>query len=131
MRLFDTTLLRKRISLNGQWFLAFDPGNKGVEKGWARKMPKDTIVTQVPWSWNCHLSKYYDTSICWYYKKFYINSLSSVRFVFGAVSGYAIVFLDGEKIGEHYGSFTDFVISVQKVPEGWHTLTIKINSSIN
>lgn len=48
----------------------------------------------------------------------------TVRIVFKGVSHTAEVYLDGEKIGEHYNAYTIFSIIVKDLPEGRHILKV-------
>lgn len=52
----------------------------------------------------------------------------NVRFVFGGVSFWAKVYLDGQLLTEHYGAYTAFDAVAKHVPGGRHTLRVEVDN---
>ena len=52
----------------------------------------------------------------------------NVRFVFGGVSFWAKVYLDGTLLAEHYGAYTAFDAIARNVPYGEHVLRVEVDN---
>lgn len=52
----------------------------------------------------------------------------NVRFVFGGVSFWAKVYLDGALLAEHYGAYTAFDAVAKNVPYGEHVLRVEVDN---
>ena len=65
----------------------------------------------------------------WYKKEFYCNDCF-LQIDFGAVSGFAEVYLDGEYLGKHYGGWLEFKL-LKKVSSGKHSLVVSVDASSN
>lgn len=128
-RLFTEHIVRKVQSLNGIWNFAIDPEDVGEGQNWQEKLPKAEQVT-VPSVWNSHLGLLEYEGAAWYEKKFYTEG-GCQRIVFDAVMTEADVWLDGKKLGYHYGGFTQFDFIVPGVKAGWHTLTVRADIRFN
>ena len=66
----------------------------------------------------------------WYERSFYSDG-GTLRFCFGAVMTYAEVWLDGVKLGSHYGGFCAFEFIARGVIPGMHTLTVMVDNSFD
>ena len=55
----------------------------------------------------------------------------NLHFVFKGVSHTAKVYLDGQKIADHYNAFTPFEVTVRGVYKGTHKLTVQVDNSFN
>lgn len=122
-RLFTDHVVRKVQSLDGIWNFAIDPADVGESENWQQKLPNAEQVT-VPSVWNSQLGLLEYEGAAWYEKVFYTEG-GCLRFVFDAVMTEADVWLDGKKLGYHYGGFTQFDFIVPAVESGWHTLTVR------
>lgn len=143
---------RETISLNGKWRIIIDPYESGYydyrlqpsTNGYFRnEKPKDkserieydfdrSEQLDVPGDWNSQREKlfFYEGTI-WYKKDFDYQKKSDKRlFVhFGAANYEAIVYLNGEKIGEHTGGFTPFNFEItDKVKETGNFLIVKLDN---
>ncbi|HVO73156.1 MAG TPA: glycoside hydrolase family 2 TIM barrel-domain containing protein [Ignavibacteriaceae bacterium] len=122
---------RRIFSLNGNWQIIidpyetgyynyrYDPSENGYFKNQKPQSKSDLVeydfdkseILQVPGDWNTQKEKLllYEGTI-WYKKDFDYHLKKGNRlFVhFGAVNYKAIVYLNGEKLGEHEGGFTPF-----------------------
>lgn len=125
-RLFTEHIVRAVQSLDGIWNFAIDPEDVGEDRGWCKSLPRSEKVT-VPSVWNSLLGLLEYEGAAWYEKEFYTEG-GCLRFVFDGVMTEADVWLDGKKLGSHYGGYTRFTFLVPQVAEGWHTLTVRADN---
>jgi beta-glucuronidase len=143
---------RKTTSLNGKWQVIIDPYENGyydyrhhpVQNGYFKNAkPKsksdlieynfDTAETlNVPGDWNTQSEKFflYEGTI-WYKKDFdYQKKPGSRLFVyFGAANYDSIVFINGERLGEHIGGFTPFNYEItDKVKDTGNFIIVKVDN---
>ena len=121
--------VRSVIDLNGSWSFQIDRDNVGMEQGWQKGLPCGE-ATIVPSCWNNELRLLTYEGAVWYEKKFKTKG-GTLRLEFGSVMTKADVFLDGDKVGEHYGAFSQFEFIVNGVSEGEHTLVVRADNSVN
>ena len=129
LRLFDEHIKRPTRSLDGAWKFKVDKENIGVSESWFLGLKEAETVT-VPSVWNEKTGLLEYEGACWYEKRFYTEG-GTLRFLFGGVMTDAAVWLDGEKIGSHYGGFCAFDIIKQEVSEGFHTLSLRVDNSFD
>ena len=127
-RLFNEHLKRKVTDLGGAWKFLLDPDKVGEEQGWYKGLPSGETVI-VPSVWNNELGLLNYEGCGWYEKKI-ITGASTVLLEFESVMTTATVWLDGNKLGEHYGAFTQFEFIVNDVSLGEHTLVVRADSTI-
>jgi len=144
---------RKVMSLDGLWQIIVDPLENGYyshrytpkENGYFinQKMdsPSDLIEYNfdegpqlyVPGDWNTQNEKlYYYESTVWYKRSFdYQKTTDNRVFVyFEAVNYDAIVYLNGQQIGQHLGGYTPFNIEVTDLlQEEDNFLVLKVNNT--
>ncbi len=121
-RLFKEHNLRKTFSLDGNWkFVARD--GEGLEN----KIPEDVIDMYVPSCWNLRMGLLDYQQVAWYYREFETNC-ENILLSFGAVSGRADVYLDGEFVGSHIGGYTEFSFNIKTVKD-CHLLAVKVDAS--
>ena len=125
-RTFDEHFLRQVTLLDGAWRFLMDPEDRGEREGWYRALPAGDTVS-VPTLWNNEIGLLQYEGAAWYEKRFYTKG-GTLRFVFEAVQTAADVWLDGERLGSHYGGFTAFDFIVRDVAAGEHTLTVRADS---
>ncbi|MDW8106939.1 MAG: glycoside hydrolase family 2 TIM barrel-domain containing protein [Armatimonadota bacterium] len=108
---FERTLWQ---SLNGTWEFQFDPQNVGVQQNW-QNLPKPYERTiRVPFAWESKLSGIGDTNykgVAWYRREFSLPEKwrgKRIWLCFGAVDHHATVWLNGERVGEHEGGYSEF-----------------------
>ena len=130
-RLFQKSIKRRTISLNGQWKIAFDPEDKGIQLDYRDGNFTKSTDTYVPSCWNFEFGKYDYSGVVWYCRKFTTSDVRNSRIIFHAVSGQAIMYLDGEELGSHYGSYTKFWFDIPQLPAGEHTLVVKVDNAVN
>lgn len=125
-RYFKDHILRKVQCLDGTWNFRIDPEDQGEAEGWQSSLPQAEPVC-VPSVWNTQLNLLKYEGAAWYETKFF--SLGTcLRICFGAVMTLADVWLDGVKLGSHYGGFCQFDFTVPNAAPGWHTLTVRVDN---
>ncbi|MBB3188770.1 glycoside hydrolase family 2 protein [Microbacter margulisiae] len=137
---------RHFMSLDGKWNYILDPMNNGLSaNGYFKEPHVDNKTTfkeydfstsptlNVPGDWNTQNATLlnYEGSM-WLKKAFLFHPQSGMRYFiyFGAVNYRAIVYLNGEKIGEHIGGFTPFnVDATSQLKEGENSLIVWVNDT--
>ena len=125
-RLFCEPITRKTSSLDGAWKYKVDAEDKGEAIGWSATLT-DAKRCSVPSVWNCESGLLEYEGAIFYEKSFYFEG-GTLRLFFEAVMTEATVWLDGEKLGYHYGGFSSFDFIIENVAEGFHTLTVKADN---
>jgi hypothetical protein len=107
------------LNLNGVWEFAFDPNDVGVKENWfatiAQPFPLRIVV---PFPWESKLSGIGRTDykgVAWYRRNFTVPKEwrgKRIWLCFGAVDWHATVWLNGEKVGEHEGGYSEFRFDV-------------------
>lgn len=128
-RLFEEHLVRKCICLDGTWRFLTDPENRGETEHWYRALPAGENVI-VPSVWNTKMGYLTYEGAAWYEKKFYTAG-GTLRFIFEAVLTQADIWLDGVKLGAHYGGFCQFELIATDVAPGMHVLTVRADNSFD
>jgi beta-glucuronidase len=90
-------------------------------------------LLEVPGDWNSQDPKllYYEGTL-WYQTRFRLEERAGVRrfLHFGAANYHAMVWLDGERLGEHEGGFTPFAFELPGAGDGGeHVLTVKVDNT--
>jgi beta-glucuronidase len=143
---------RTNISLNGEWNRIIDPYENGYynhryqvnENGYFKNAkansPADLVeynfdaapTLKVPGDWNTQEDELflYEGTI-WYHKRFSLDKKQDKHYFihFGAVNYKAIVYVNGEKVGEHEGGFTPFQFDVtQKLKDKDNFVIVKVDN---
>ncbi len=130
-RLFQKSVQRCGICLDGSWTITYDPEGKGEGLGYAQGENLSGHAIYIPSCWNFDLDRYGYEGAAWYCKKFHVGRPVHGRLTFHAVSGQAEVFLDGKRLGEHYGSYNRFSFDVPGLSSGEHCLVVKVDNAVN
>ncbi|HEY9697438.1 MAG TPA: sugar-binding domain-containing protein [Trichocoleus sp.] len=104
-------------NLNGTWKFAFDDAGKWLKPG---DVAEWTHAIEVPFSPESERSGIGDTGFhpnCWYEREFQLVPLDNQRVVlhFGAVDYRALVWVNGQYVGEHEGGHTPFRFDITSV----------------
>lgn len=143
---------RKTVSLNGEWEIIIDPFETGFysyryverEYGYFKNQqsdsPRDLIEYKftddntllVPGDWNTQRDKlfFYEGTI-WYKKSFDYSLQKEKRLFlyFGGSNYHTIVYLNGQKLGEHIGGFTPFNFEItDKVKAKDNFIVLKVDN---
>ena len=125
-RLFMEHIRRQVQSLDGVWNFRIDPDDRGeAEKWYCALSEADSVM--VPSVWNTQLDLLEYEGAAWYEKRFHTEG-GCLRICFEAVMTEADVWLDGVKLGNHYGGFCQFDFIVRDAAPGWHTLTVRADN---
>ena len=124
-RLIDIHPLRARQDLCGVWDFqraagaAADP--RPPRRGWGERQ-------SVPGAWECTLAHAHYRGRAWYRRRFRVDQAGGYRLVFCAVSHTATVWLDGTRLGGHYGGHTRFEFVLGLEP-GEHELCVLVDNT--
>ncbi|WP_421896734.1 glycoside hydrolase family 2 protein [Marinoscillum sp.] len=144
---------RVNQSLDGTWQIIVDPMETGYYNI-AREPKKNGYFTDekpesvsdrveydfdssdqlnVPGDWNTQDEKlyYYEGSV-WYRRKFLTKKDNDKKYhlYFAAINYRAIVYLNGQQVGEHVGGFTSFNFDVTDVlKDGQNTVIVKVDDT--
>jgi len=135
---------RNTMSLNGAWHAIVDPfdnGKSGFFHDQKARTKSDLVeysfdaspVLNVPGDWNSQRDElmFYEGPV-WYRREFnYQKHPGKREFVyFGAANYQAIVYLNGEKLGEHEGGFTAFNFEVTAIlRDGANSLIVEVSNT--
>lgn len=129
---------REAISLSGNWNFCVDSLSVGEDNNWeANGLPQSsTKNVTVPHVWNVDkgLEKYWGKG--WYERKFEISGSDlgkTFRLQFDGVYHDAIVYINGQKAGEHIGSgYNRFFINITPfIGAGQNTVTVQVNNAFS
>lgn len=127
-RSFETSTTRRRRALDGHWDFLVDPDDEGINAAYYKSFPDDADQIDVPAAWNAS-TKYDDhESPVWYRRQFAMPDPGLTRIVFQGVCHDATVWLDGERIAEHYGGYTPFE-EITDIDAGEHELVVRADNS--
>ena len=102
------------VSLDGEWLLAPDPQNRGLEQGWWTAPRPEAKTTRVPWIIQDAFPGYH--GVAWYWREFeapaHSGSDGRVLLRFWQVDYKADVWLNGASVGSHEGGESPFVLDV-------------------
>ena len=113
-RLFPTHLIRKSESAAPLWTLSVLD----------RDMPPMKALVPGAWEMIPALHNYRGRAA--YEQTVFAGG--NVRFVFGGVSFWAKVYLDGALLAEHYGAYTAFDAIAKNIPYGEHVLRVEVDN---
>ncbi|HEY1676450.1 MAG TPA: glycoside hydrolase family 2 TIM barrel-domain containing protein [Candidatus Sulfotelmatobacter sp.] len=135
---------RNTVSLNGAWHAIVDPFDNGKGRFFRDAKPKDksdlveysfdaSPVLNIPGDWNSQREDlmFYEGPV-WYRREFSYHKHSGKReFVyFGAANYQTVVYLNGEKLGEHEGGFTPFNLEATSLlHEGENSLIVEVSNA--
>lgn len=120
------------LNLNGEWDFCFDDTNQGLKETWYKSFPKESVV-RVPFAYQAELSGIGDTrfhDIVWYHRIIHVPKAwqdKRIRINFGAVDYHALVYLNGERVGEHTGGQTSFSFDITDfLTNGDNSLVLRV-----
>ncbi|MEF8851507.1 MAG: sugar-binding domain-containing protein [Haloarculaceae archaeon] len=127
-RTFETAPTRRRRALDGVWEFLTDPDDEGLERGYHERFPEGADEIDVPGAWNA-TSDYYDyEGVAWYRRTFELPDSGPTRVAFHGVCHDATVWIDGERVTEHYGGYTPFE-AVADLESGVHDVVVRADSA--
>lgn len=112
---------RSKTTLDGLWKFSFDPMSMGKREGWYEKGLTDAISMPVPSSFADLFTSEEERDYCgdfWYETQFYCPDDQQDRgyfLRFGSITHRAVVYCNGQVVGEHEGGFLPVVCDVTDV----------------
>lgn len=106
---------RPAVRFADGWRLACDRAHVGLTNGWARVAPAGTKAVTMPY---CSAAEDPDCGEVWLYRTFRPTPPSGDERVFlelGGVTYLCTAWLNGERLGEHRGSYGDFSFDVTRL----------------
>ncbi len=142
---------RDATDLSGQWHYIVDPLKMGVSRANSRRYSVSRDIAgpenradfleynfdssprmSIPGDWNGQdVSLTWFDGLVWFRRTIEIDELQPGRQLlhFGAVNYKALVYVNGEKVGEHEGGFTPFAIDVSEhLQPGRNSIVIGVDS---
>ncbi|MFB6074208.1 MAG: glycoside hydrolase family 2 protein [Haloarculaceae archaeon] len=127
-RLFDPTPRRWRRELDGRWSFVTDPDDEGVDMGYFDDFPADADRIDVPGTWNT-VARYHDyEGPAWYRRTFDLPEGGPTRLSFQGVCHDATVWIDGDRVADHYGGYTPFEVS-ERLDAGQHDVVVRADNT--
>jgi len=98
------------IDFNDNWKLVPDPEGRGVAGRWFVEIPASAKSVNIPHFWNENAA-----TTAFYYKKFSLPGKDK-RFIlrFEQVAVYAVVWVNGKLVGDHFGASTSFEFDISQ-----------------
>ena len=116
--------LRVCRSLDGRW--DFQP----VDEDTCGSPPRDfNDALYVPGAWETHPRCANYRGIAWYRRRIRTPA-GNLRLVFGGISHVAVVYLDGQYLGEHHDAYTPFALVAPNVAAGAHVLDVRVDNRL-
>jgi beta-glucuronidase len=128
-RTFKTSSLRQQTYLEGYWDFIVDPNDRGLDEGWYEHFPAGSQQVWVPGVWNTLRNYLNYEGVAWYHSSLSISECGAAVIQFAAVTHQANIWLDGEPLGEHYGSFLPFRFLLVQPEAGVHDLIVRIDNT--
>jgi len=145
---------RESVSLNGTWQYVIDQQEMGYYAGNSGKVDKwgfgrdahprtssdlqeydfdKSETMQIPSDWNTQTERllFYEGTV-WFRRRFNFSPRQGHRAVlyFGAVNYHCVVYMNGERLGEHEGGFTPFCFDVTDIAKkGENSVVLKVNNA--
>lgn len=130
IRAFTQHRLRNTQLLDGQWDFITDPEDQGLAANWFANFPlAEARSMHVPACWNNEIGLYSYEGVAWYRKTVEARRTSPTRLVFHGVLGHAEVYLDGQRLGYHYGGFSPFEFVLPGLAQGRHELVVRTDNT--
>lgn len=138
---------RPREQLNGRWHFSVDPYDTGLRTEWYKYTPADLQEKQLPWDyepdggdvlpvpscWNMRRPEYfYYEGSAWYAREFSYVADDPDERVFlriGAANYDAMIFINHEYLGNHYGGSTPFFVELTGKLRSKNLIQICVNNT--
>ncbi|GAK59864.1 beta-glucuronidase [Candidatus Vecturithrix granuli] len=138
---------RPREQLNGRWHFSVDPYDTGLRSDWYKYTPADLQEKHLPWDyepdggdvvtlptcWNmCRPEYFYYEGSAWYAREFSYLADDPEERIFlriGAANYNAMIFLNHEYLGNHYGGSTPFFVELTGKLRSKNLIQICVNNS--
>ena len=115
IRLFEQHRIRKVRELDGMW-------------DFVKEDDKRQYSLPVPGCWEQHPDRLTYRGVGTYRKKIFLEKDVNLRLEWKGVSHTAEVWLDGQKLTNHYNAYTPFSAVAAGVEQGEHELTVRVDN---
>ncbi len=129
-RLFERTKTIKYFKLDKMWDFCTDENNVGIDEKWYEKFPEKNEKMLVPSCWNTTIGYFRYMGVAWY-RTYFETSTENIWLKFEAVANECTVYIDGKRIGYHYGCFTEFGFENLNIGAGVHEIIVRVDNKIN
>lgn len=122
---------RPKIDLQGFWKFKIDSENVGEKNEWGKGLESEDII-YVPASWNEQNPQWDQfSSIAWYQKDLFVSSYESKKawIVFEGAGYITKLWINGEYVGTHEGSFTQFKFPIKLNTNEFNKIVVKIDNT--
>jgi len=111
--------MNKIMSLDGDWQMKWDTEDSGISNRWYATNPSDTETVNVPHVWERSFDKLLTSQDCaFYFKRFTLDDdklvAKRIFLRFERIASHATVWLNGIRLGTHFGAYTPFTLETQK-----------------
>ncbi|MGA2271121.1 MAG: glycoside hydrolase family 2 TIM barrel-domain containing protein [Bryobacteraceae bacterium] len=130
-RLFRTTTLRQQVNLSGWWDFVPDSKDAGESERYFERFPKPEAALWVPGTWNAQPRYWQYVGPGWYRRTFDLPRSGNARIHFSGVFYKVKIWLDGNFLGEHEGSYLPFSFLVRDTSKGAHTLVVRADNRLD
>ena len=118
---------RETLDLNSDWRFRVDAKGVGELEQWEKRVPDGVPLLRIPYHWKSGSQP----EAGWFWRQIEIPKKwkgQTARLIFGAVSGKALFWFDGQSIGKHDGGTTPFEFNVTQLfkPGGKHLVAVRI-----
>ncbi|MFB6119964.1 MAG: glycoside hydrolase family 2 protein [Halobacteriaceae archaeon] len=128
VRTFDPSRTRRRRTLDGEWDFVTDPDGDGIDRGHPDGLPDDADSLVVPSPWNVDPAYHGYEGVGWYETGFEVTRAGPVRMVLHGVCHDATVWIDGDRVADHYGGYTPIEV-IASLDRGRHSVVVRADSS--
>ena len=126
----------KYMLLDGDWQFDFDHMAKGDSEGWHTESALNKTI-RVPFVYQSELSGIGSKELCqtvWYKKEFALpEPMKNQRILlrFGAVDYFCVVWVNGQRVGEHTGGYSSFEMDITGClqQDGVNQITVKVTDN--
>lgn len=124
------------MDLNGSWEFEFDQQDCGLAQGWYREHCFGRVI-QVPFAWQSALSgieagEECSAQVVWYRRVLCHTPVAGQRLLlhFDACDYHTILWVNGQRVGEHRGGFSPFTVDVTaELWQGENTLVVRVEDA--
>jgi beta-glucuronidase len=114
-----------------RWTRRLDPANRGLARGWrkgrfgGRSVTVPDVVAPHAYSGRAGHANY-EGSVVWYRTTLHAPSAGTYGLTFQSANFYAQVWVDGQAIGSHRGSYLPFELRA-RLSAGAHTVVVRVD----
>lgn len=121
-----------RVALDGRWAVALDPADEGARRGFSsgRFAGRPVVLPHSPNAGRITGpagERSHEGSLAWYRTTLRVPRTGRYALRFESANHHAIVWLDGERVGEHVGTYLPFEVRRRLDAGRDHTLVVRVD----